>query len=153
VARGRGRGSAGLRDPRVNWGTAGRGRDFMPIPEWKTLRSSILKILSAAGSIAKQVAGSGSPELEKCGASTIRHRLEEGKTCLEYLDAERECRSDPSFGRVIEEQVVWGELLELELQDVDEQLSRICDAAGGATDQNPRGSKASNANPRKRRFP
>ncbi len=71
----------------------------------------------------------------------IRHRLKEGEALLEWLDAERESRGNSSFGKVIEARVVWGELLELELQDADEQLSRICNAADRST--------TSNANPRK----
>jgi hypothetical protein len=113
----------------------------MPILEWKALRSKILRILSATDSTVKQVVVAGNSQLGQCGASAIRHRLKEGEALLERLDAERESRGNPSFGKACEERVVWGELLELELQDVDEQLSRICNGAEG-----PRSSKA---NPRK----
>jgi hypothetical protein len=110
------------------------------------------KSIDSGCSTAKQAAGAGNPKLKKCGVSAIRHRLAEDKAILEYLDAERERRREPSFGKTTEERVVWGELLKLELQDLDEQLSRICDAAGGATSRNPRGSKEPNANPRKGGF-
>ena len=95
----------------------------------------------------KPAAGLGTVKLEKCGASAIRHRLAADKASLDYLDAERERRSEPGFGKTIEERVIWGELLELELQDLDEQLRRICDAAGGAAGRHPRGSNEPNANP------
>ena len=100
-------------------------------------------------STAKQAAGADDVKLEECGANAIRHRLAEEKASLEYLDAEREHRRELSFGKTIEERVIWGELLELELQDLDEQLRRICDAAGSATGRSPRGSNEPNANPRK----
>jgi len=74
--------------------------------------------------------GTGNAKSEKCNAQTIWHRLAEGKACLERLDAERACRGDSGFGRTTEDRIVWGELLDLELQDIDEQVSRICQAAG-----------------------
>jgi hypothetical protein len=82
-------------------------------------------------------------------ASTIRQRLAEGKACLEWLDAEQERRGDSGFEKATENRIVWRELLDLELQDVDDQVHRICDAAGGATGRNPRGWMDSNKNPRK----
>lgn len=60
----------------------------------------------------------------------IRQRLSEGKACLENLDVERRRQHDSAFGRATEDRVVWGELLELELQEIDEQVRRICNAAG-----------------------
>jgi len=59
-------------------------------------------------------------------------RLAEEQAFLEHLDVEREFRRDPAFGRITEERIVWGELLDLELQDLDEQLDRICETAGDA---------------------
>ncbi|MGE5487334.1 MAG: hypothetical protein ACM3ZB_05895 [bacterium] len=57
-------------------------------------------------------------------------RLVEGETALERFDAERERRNDPRFGRTTEDRIVWGRLIELELQDIDEQLNRICCSPG-----------------------
>ena len=62
--------------------------------------------------------------------SPIQRRLAEGEARLERLDAERARRADASLGRTTEERIVWRELLELELQEIDEQVSRIQDAAG-----------------------
>lgn len=76
--------------------------------------------------------GTGKAKSERCSASTIWQRLAEEKACLEHLDAGRACRGDSGFGRTIEDRIVWGELLDLELQNIDEQVSRICQAAGGA---------------------
>ncbi|HUK17993.1 MAG TPA: hypothetical protein VLW65_16325 [Bryobacteraceae bacterium] len=54
----------------------------------------------------------------------IHLRLAEGKSRLECLDAERELRREPEFGQTAEDKIVWRELLELELQDIDDQVSR-----------------------------
>jgi len=64
--------------------------------------------------------------------SSIGQRLAEEEADLERLDAERKRRGDLGFGRAAEDRIVWGELLELELQDIDEQVNRICGAVGGA---------------------
>lgn len=58
-----------------------------------------------------------------------RRRLAEGVAALERLEAEREDRNDPGFGRAIEDRIVWRQLIELELQDIDEQLDRIRSSA------------------------
>jgi hypothetical protein len=76
--------------------------------------------------------GRGGAKFEKCSASTTCERLAEAKACLERLDAERACRGDPGFGQTTEDRIVWGELLDLELQDIDEQVSRIRQTAGDA---------------------
>lgn len=77
-----------------------------------------------------QLSSAGNAQSEKRLTSTIRCRLAEEKACLERLDAEREYRGDSDFGKSNEDRIVWGELLELELQDVDEQVNRICRSAG-----------------------
>jgi len=89
--------------------------------------------------------GTGSAKSEKCSAKTIWQRLAEGKACLEHLDAERACRGDSGFGKATEDRIVWGELLDFELQDIDEQVSRICQAAADAC--GPR-SRMSNNSPK-----
>jgi len=77
--------------------------------------------------------GTGNAKSEKCSAQTNWQRLAEEKACLEHLDAERACRGDSGFGKTTEDRIVWGELLDLELQDIDEQVSRICQAAGDSS--------------------
>jgi len=67
--------------------------------------------------------------MKSSGGATIRERLAEAKASLDYLDVERERRCDPDFGKQIEAQIVWRELLELELQDAEERITRMCDAA------------------------
>jgi hypothetical protein len=64
------------------------------------------------------------------GIGIIQQRLAEEKAYLEHLDLERVHRGDPSFNKTIEERIIWGELLELELQEVDEQIERICEKSG-----------------------
>jgi hypothetical protein len=61
--------------------------------------------------------------------AAIRDRLSKAKECLDYLEVEREHRNDPAFGRLIEHQTIWRELLELELQDAEERIASMCDAA------------------------
>jgi hypothetical protein len=89
--------------------------------------------------------GTGNANSEKWGAQTIWQRLAEKKACLEYLNAER-ASGDSGFGKTTEDRIVWGELLELELQDIDEQVSRICQAAADA--RGPRW-RMSNNSPKK----
>ena|SRR5579871_3857006 len=55
----------------------------------------------------------------------VARRLAREMASLERLDAEREYRPEPDYAQQIERQIVWKELLELELQDIDEQMSRI----------------------------
>ena len=89
--------------------------------------------------ISNQLSGAGKAKSETCPGTTIWQRLAEEKACLEHLDAERECRGDSAFGKSTEDRIVWGELLELELQDIDEQVNRICQAAGEIRGRHPQG--------------
>jgi hypothetical protein len=50
-------------------------------------------------------------------------RLSTAMAQLERIQAERQRLGDPGFGRVAEDRIVWSELLELELQDTDHQVS------------------------------
>ena len=63
--------------------------------------------------------------------SATGRRLASKKALLEGLEQERALRRRPSIGKAAEEHVIWGELLELELQDIDERLEEIC---GGTND-------------------
>lgn len=78
----------------------------------------------------EQPGSRGNAKADPCPATAIRRRLTEEMTSLEHFDAERERRSDSRFGKTTEDRIVWGELIELELQEIDEQVSRICGAAG-----------------------
>ena len=62
-------------------------------------------------------------------ATQTKQRLLEAKECLDYLELERSQRVDPAFGALTEQQIVWRELLELELQDAEERIACMCDAA------------------------
>jgi hypothetical protein len=68
----------------------------------------------------------------EASAADIRTRLRQGHAELERLDTERRRRGDPRIGKSVEERIVWGELLELELQDLDERVSRKGNAEGGS---------------------
>jgi len=73
---------------------------------------------------------SGNPKFESNSGATTRRRLCEEVDELERLDAEREERGDSGFGKAAEDRIVWGELIELELQEIDAQVDRIRGAAG-----------------------
>jgi hypothetical protein len=60
---------------------------------------------------------------------TVQKRLAEAMACLEYLETERVLRNDWEFGRLVEQRTVSRELLELEMQDAEERIARMCDAA------------------------
>jgi len=74
-----------------------------------------------------------STRLSNAIRSAACQRLSEEKACLEHLDAERAYRRDSGFGKTTEDRVVWGELLDLELQDIDEQVRRIRQGAWDAS--------------------
>ena len=67
--------------------------------------------------------------MKTSGAMSAAERLAEAKACLDYLDTERTRRGDPDFGRLLEDKTVWRELLELELEDAEYRIARMCDAA------------------------
>lgn len=54
-----------------------------------------------------------------------RQRLTQAFSRLQDIQLVRNHRQDPFFGKSAEERVIWRELLDLELQDVDEHLERI----------------------------
>lgn len=54
-----------------------------------------------------------------------RQRLVRGFSRLQDIQLVRNHRQDPLFGKSAEERIVWRELLDLELQDVDEQIERV----------------------------
>lgn len=72
--------------------------------------------------------------MKTSGAVLTADRLSEAKESLDYLDVERERRGDPKFGKLIEQQIIWRELLELELQEAEERIAFMCDAAERALD-------------------
>lgn len=75
-----------------------------------------------------------------CSYNAICDRLAEGAARLTRLDEERDRRGDTRFGKTAEDRIVWSELIDLEMQEVDEQVNRICDTAG----RKPRASRKTN---------
>ena len=58
-----------------------------------------------------------------------RQRLAKAFSCLQGIEMVRDHRQDPHLGRLEEDRIIWRELLELELQEVDERIARITAAA------------------------
>jgi hypothetical protein len=83
---------------------------------------------------APSVPGREAHPVEHSGPSgaDIRKRLSEGEAELDRLAGERRRRGDPHFGKAVEDRIVWGELLELELQEIDERVSRTGNTDGGS---------------------
>jgi hypothetical protein len=59
----------------------------------------------------------------------LYERLAKAVAYLERLDVERFAHGDPNLGKSIEERIIWRELLDLELQDFDEQIEHLSEAA------------------------
>ena len=60
-----------------------------------------------------------------------RQRLAEAFSLLESVQLDRMYRRDSLFSRLVEERIIWRELIDLELQEADEQIERIFASAGG----------------------
>jgi hypothetical protein len=113
----------------------------MPILELKADESAIRRILRAISDTLFRHARSPADQPHH-GLDKLGQRLSEAVARLERLDAERERRADARFGKITENRIVWSELIELEMQEIDEQISRIRSSAGRATQSNLRGGGA-----------
>jgi hypothetical protein len=56
---------------------------------------------------------------------------------LEGIEVMRELTNDQFFGKLTENRLIWRELLDLELQDIEEEIERIC--IGGGPSPEPEG--------------
>jgi len=61
--------------------------------------------------------------------SVLYERLSKAAAYLERLDEERSSCGGPTLGKAIETQIIWRELLDLELQEFDEEIERLSDVA------------------------
>lgn len=66
-------------------------------------------------------------------SSPIQRRLAEAVQVVEAVDRQRARGERPFFAAIRANRLIWRELLELELQDIDEQLEQIS-AMGGNLD-------------------
>lgn len=64
------------------------------------------------------------PETNCNVACPIARRLAEEFALLQELEFEREDRGDPSYGKATEARIIWRELFDLEMQEVDERIGR-----------------------------
>ena len=65
------------------------------------------------------------PRNGKNPATVTGLRMAEEKARLDHMEAERNARHDRSFEKVTEQRIIWSELLELELEDLDERVDRM----------------------------
>lgn len=72
--------------------------------------------------------------MQSSGMTLTKERLSAAKESLDYLEAERERRGDSGFGRMVEQKIISREVLELELQEAEERIALMCDAAERALD-------------------
>jgi hypothetical protein len=86
--------------------------------------------------------------MKNARTSVLQERLAKAVAYLELLDVERISHGEPNLGKSIEERIVWRELLDLELQEFEEEIERLAEAAhsllvdvapqaGGETTQQP----------------
>jgi hypothetical protein len=62
--------------------------------------------------------------------SPSHQRLAQAFSCIQDIQAERDHRGNPRFGKYLEHRLVWRELIELELYELDEHIERMWAAAG-----------------------
>ena len=62
--------------------------------------------------------------------SPVHKRLRQGFARLENIQLVRNHRQDTRFEKAVEERIIWRELLDLELQDIDDHIERASFAAG-----------------------
>ncbi len=119
----------------------------MPILESGTDRSVIRRILRTIAkalfhrggnsgepfhSRVKRAGSRGCARTEPRGTKAVRQRMAEEVARLERLDAERERRGDSRFGMTTEDRIIWRELIDLELQEIDDRVRGMGGAAGGS---------------------
>ena len=70
------------------------------------------------------------PSNVRAASCSTRQRLVRGFSRLQDIQLVRNHRQDAHFGKILEERIIWRELLELEVQDVDEQIERVSGPTG-----------------------
>lgn len=64
--------------------------------------------------------------VSRCGvASTAGKRLKDEVALLESIERDRIRFQCPGFGRTVEESIIWRELVDLELQEIDQHVGSI----------------------------
>jgi hypothetical protein len=66
--------------------------------------------------------------MDTVATSSLYERLAESRARLDRLDRERSRTGNRLLGKGVEQRIIWLELLDLELQDIDEQIERVCGA-------------------------
>jgi hypothetical protein len=73
------------------------------------------------------------PQLVAQAGSSTQKRLAKAFAFVESLERQRAEGQNPFLGKIVEDRMIWRELLELELQDIDEQMEQI--SAGAAKER------------------
>lgn len=66
----------------------------------------------------------------KCANLSSHQRLARACAWLEQLEWQRGAERHPSLGKLLEQRIIWRELLDLELQDLDDQIERVSARTG-----------------------
>ena len=64
--------------------------------------------------------------MEKPRTVGTRDRIVKSFATLERLECDRLLRCDPQYRKILEQGIIQRELLDLELQEISEQIDRIC---------------------------
>jgi len=81
---------------------------------------------------ALNISGGAEPAAACSGGTS--ERLIRAFTAVQDIALLRNYRQDPLFAKSVEARIVWREILDLELQDIDEQIERISAVAGELSD-------------------
>jgi hypothetical protein len=90
-------------------------RQLQPIQTTMNIR----KLISRVNLLARLRSRSSRPR-----GATAR-RLASEVALLDSLDQDRKRFNDPAFGKIVEESIVWRELLDLQMQEIDEHIGSI----------------------------
>jgi hypothetical protein len=64
--------------------------------------------------------------MQRSKPESVEARLAKAFQVMEKLLRDRITTRDPNLGKAVEQRIVQRELLDLELQEIDEQIERIC---------------------------
>lgn len=60
----------------------------------------------------------------------VRMRLADAYIRLQHIEVARAEGNDPQYAKTLEDRIIWRELLDLELQEIDKRIETIASTAG-----------------------